>query len=122
MDDWCELFANQTTRKRARRAEMQGSERIASRLKIATPGEYFVIDMGWLMDDPLPVPGPSREPPISWDCRACARLSDLILCPLRSASLACERQSLCPFTRLDNHMASLPPARAGSKVSKAMSS
>ena len=54
MDDWCELFANQTTRKRARGAKVQGSGRIASRLKIATPGEYFVIDTGWLMDDPLP--------------------------------------------------------------------
>jgi len=31
---------------------MQGSGRIAPRLKIATPGEYFFIDTGWLMDDP----------------------------------------------------------------------
>ncbi|MDB5959945.1 MAG: family transposase [Massilia sp.] len=31
---------------------MHGSGRIAPRLKIATPGEYFVIDTGWLMDDP----------------------------------------------------------------------
>ena len=40
---------------------MQWSGRIAPRLKIATPGEYFVIDTGWLMDDPQFSPGSTRK-------------------------------------------------------------
>jgi IS5 family transposase len=40
---------------------MHGSGRIAPRLKIAMPGEYFFIDTGWLMDDPQPCSALTRH-------------------------------------------------------------